>query len=96
MAPVLLETRREVAFKLDGRRVPYARSVALVGSFNGWNSSADRMKLDADSWWTISVALAPGSYPYLFLVDGVPWNDLENDGRASCEWGGQYSVRVVR
>jgi hypothetical protein len=34
-------------------------------------------------------------YSYLFLVDGVPWNDPEEDGRVSSEWGRECSVRLV-
>jgi len=54
------------------------------------------LTLQPDGWWTISLTLAPGKYPYLFIVDGVPWNDLEDDGRVPCEWGGEYSLRVIR
>lgn len=96
MALRMLPTLREVTFKLDGRRIPRARSLALVGSFNRWDSAVHRLLLGADGWWTVSVVLAPGDYPYLFLVDGVPWNDPEDDGRVPNEWGGQFSVRVVR
>jgi hypothetical protein len=87
---------RTVVFRFDGRRMPSARSVALVGSFNRWDTSVHRLTLQPDGWWTISLTLATGEYPYLFIVDGVPWNDLEDDGRVPCEWGGEYSLRVVR
>ena len=86
---------REVGFKFDGRRIAQARSVTLVGAFNRWDASGHRLTLQANQWWTISLTLAPGRYPYLFLVDGVPWNDPQDDGRAPCEWGGSYSLRVV-
>jgi 1,4-alpha-glucan branching enzyme len=87
---------RTITFRFDGRRKPTARSVSLVGSFNRWDTAVHPLALQPDGWWTISVTLAPGAYPYLFIVDGAPWNDLENDGRAPCEWGGEYSIRVVR
>ncbi len=87
---------RTLTFRFDGRRRPSARSVSLVGSFNRWDTSVHRLTRQPDGWWTISLTLAPGEYPYLFIVDGTPWNDLEDDGRAPCEWGGEYSVRVVR
>ncbi len=87
---------REVVFRFDGRRIPRARSVAIVGPFNRWDTAVHRLTLQPNQWWTISLTLAPGEYPYLFIVDGVPWNDPEDDGRVPCEWGGQYSVRVVR
>jgi 1,4-alpha-glucan branching enzyme len=87
---------REVEFRLDGHRVPYARSVVLVGSFNRWDTSVHRLTLQPDQWWTITLTLGVGEYPYLFIVDGVPWNDPEDDRRIPSEWGGEYSVRLVR
>lgn len=87
---------RTVTFKFDGRRKQAARSVSLVGSFNRWDTSVHPMTRQSDGWWTISLILAPGEYPYLLIVDGVPWNDLDDDGRAPCEWGGEYSIRIVR
>jgi 1,4-alpha-glucan branching enzyme len=87
---------RDVVFRFDGRRVPHARSVALVGPFNRWDTSVHRLTRQPDQWWTISLVLTPGEYPYLFVVDGVPWNDPAGDGRVPCEWGGEYSLRLVR
>jgi len=87
---------RKVVFRLNRRHVGPVSSVALIGSFNRWDSSVHRLLLGRDGWWEIAVTLAPGEYPYLFLVDGVPWNDPEDDGRVASEWGGQYSLRIVR
>jgi 1,4-alpha-glucan branching enzyme len=92
LRPVL----RDVVFRFDGRRAPNARSVVLVGSFNRWDTAVDRLTLQPDGWWTISLLLSPGQYPYLFIVDGVPWNDPEDDGRMQSEWGLDLSVRIVR
>lgn len=86
---------RRVVFGLEGRRVPSAESVGLVGSFNRWDSSVHNLVCGPNGDWAVSLTLAPGKYPYLFLVDSVPWNDPLDDGRVPCEWGGQYSVRVV-
>lgn len=96
VAPACTEALREVVFRLDGRLVPKARSVVLAGSFNRWDTSVHRLQRGPDDVWTIIVTLAPGEYPYLFIVDGVPWNDPLDDGRMPCEWGGRYSVRMVR
>ncbi len=86
---------RQGVFELDGRRKPNAKWVALVGSFNRWDTAAHRLELGPDDVWRIALTLAPGRYPYLLVVDGVPWNDPLDDGRVPCEWGGHYSVRVV-
>ena len=93
--PVLDRPLRHVEFRLDGRRVPEARSVVLVGSFNRWDSAAEPLRRDPDGWWTTEVLLSPGKYEYLFLVDGVPWNDPLADGRRANEWGTHYSLRAV-
>ena len=87
---------RIVRFQLSAERVRDARWVALVSSFNRWDTSVHRLALGPDGMWSVTVELAPGTYSYLFIVDGNPYNDLEDDGRAPCEWGGEYSVRVVR
>lgn len=91
-----LETLRRVRFQLSATRVPGARWVALVSSFNRWDSAVHHLTLDPDGMWSITVVLTPGTYPYLFIVDGYAYNDPADDGRAPCEWGGEYSVRVVR
>lgn len=90
------EMLRVVTFTLNNRRVAGAKWVALVGPFNRWDNAVHRMALESDGWWRITVTLAPGEYPYLFLVDGHPVNDPTDDGRLPCEWGGQYSLRRVR
>ncbi len=95
MLPVLDRPLRHVAFRFDGRRVPNARSVSLVASFNRWDSAAEPLRRQPDGWWTTEVLLSPGEYEYMFLVDGAPWNDPLDDGRAENAWGGHYSVRVV-
>jgi 1,4-alpha-glucan branching enzyme len=87
---------RDVAFRLDGRRVPGAEAVVLVASFNRWDPAAHHLTRQSDGWWTTSIPLGPGQYPYLFIVDGVPWNDPDDDGRMPSEWGLDLSVRVVR
>lgn len=96
MPSVIETTVREVVFTLDGRLIPGARSVALVGSFSRWDSSVHPLVRGCDGRWAVSIALSPGTHTYLFLVDGVPWNDPQDDGRVPNEWGGEYSIRVVR
>jgi len=89
-------TMRRVNFRFEGRRAPNAKSIVVVGSFNRWDTSVHRLELGPDRVWGIEVTLAAGEYPYLFIVDGVPWNDPLDDRRVPCEWGGDYSIRIVR
>jgi anti-sigma factor RsiW len=73
-APKEATTGREVQpvlvqFRLDA---PYATSVALAGSFSGWDPAID-LRERAPGVWTATVPLRPGVYDYLFLVDAAEW-----------------------
>jgi 1,4-alpha-glucan branching enzyme len=46
-----------------------AREVALIGDFNGWRPE-HRLHRVAAGVWSVDVALAPGVYNYVFIVDG--------------------------
>jgi hypothetical protein len=46
-----------------------AQEVALVGDFNGWRP-AHRLHQFAGGVWSVDVALEPGVYHYVFVVDG--------------------------
>ena len=52
-------------------RAPQARSVSLVGDFNGWNPLAHPMKQMPDRSWLLTVELKHGHHRYAFLADGV-------------------------
>ncbi|HUF35681.1 MAG TPA: glycogen-binding domain-containing protein [Gemmatimonadales bacterium] len=47
-----------------------AREVALVGDFNGWRPE-QRLHQVAAGVWSVDVALEPGVYNYVFVVDGT-------------------------
>jgi 1,4-alpha-glucan branching enzyme len=60
-----------VAFELHA---PDARSVELVGSFNGWAVGEFRLDgPDATGHWSITVPLPEGRHEYQFLIDGKRW-----------------------
>jgi hypothetical protein len=46
-----------------------ARNVALIGDFNGWRPE-HLLHQAADGIWSVDVALAPGVYHYVFVIDG--------------------------
>jgi len=96
LVAVLGQVLEEVTFRLDARRDPDAAVVAVVGPFNRWNTAVHRLVRDASGWGTITLLVPPGEYPYLFVIDGVVWNDPEDDRRVPREGGGFHSVRVVR
>lgn len=56
-----------VQFRVSERA---AHQVALIGDFNGWRP-AHQLQRTGDGVWTVDVALKPGVYHYVFLVDGT-------------------------
>ena len=74
-----------------------AKSVSIVGDFNGWDATKSPMKRFGDSGpWTVSVSVKPGRHVYAFLVDG---STLVADPRAprarDLDFGGDASVLMV-
>lgn len=57
-------------------KAPNASKVTLSGDFNKWATDtiplADR---DKDGVWSVKLSLRPGSYGYVFVVDGVAVTD---------------------
>lgn len=53
---------------------PGAQSVALVGDFNDWDTSATPLRpTGSPGAWVVTVPLAPGRYRYGFVIDGTRW-----------------------
>jgi hypothetical protein len=51
-----------------------ARSVEIVGDFNGWEKGATPLELSSSGgMWTASVPLPAGRHEYAFVVDGRRW-----------------------
>jgi len=64
----------EIVFKIT---YPNAVNVYLVGDFNGWNPTIDKMLKSGDSF-EIRLFLLPGRYSYRFIVDGKSITDPDN------------------
>jgi hypothetical protein len=64
----------EVVFLL---RSPGAERVYIVGDFNGWNPTIDRL-IDLEGRFEIRLYLVPGRYRYRFIVDGNSIPDPDN------------------
>jgi 1,4-alpha-glucan branching enzyme len=58
-------------------KAPLARSVCLVGDFNGWDPAAQPMERQSDGSWILHLSLSDGHHHYQFLVDGVAMLDPE-------------------
>ncbi len=73
-----------------------ARSVSVIGTFNGWSPRSTPMRHVGPGRWEATLSLEPGRYAYRFLVDDRrqvldPSSPLrEPDG-----FGGENSVLVV-
>jgi hypothetical protein len=76
---------------------PDAQSVALAGSFNGWDDSTTVFTRTSKAGvWTVTVALRPGEYQYLFVVDGQRWiPDPAAHAQVEDEFGQRNSLLVV-
>jgi len=61
--------RMIVQFRLGAAE---AQEVALVGDFNGWRPE-HRLHQTAVGVWSVDVALEPGVYNYVFVVNGNTW-----------------------
>lgn len=77
---------------------PEAKTVYVVGSFNGWVKGATPMKPMGDSGiWVAEVSLRSGEHTFLYLVDDKEWlvpplaEDFVTDG-----FGQINGVVVVR
>ena len=73
------------------------RSVFLSGCFNNWNPAGKKM-LDkkGDGVYSTSIRLAPGTYQYKFVIDGVWCADPENLDFVPNDHGTLNSVIVVK
>ncbi len=52
---------------------PEARSVSVVGDFNGWNPNQTTMEQSGGGVWAATIELKPGRYQYMFVIDGKRW-----------------------
>ncbi len=72
-----------------------AKTVSLIGDFNGWNPAANRMKQMPDRSWLITVELKHGHHRYAFVVDGVLTLDPQAQGIARNDKGERVSLVPV-
>lgn len=84
---------KTVEFELEA---PDAKSVYLVGSFNKWDINGTPMKKDESGLWKTNIKLAPGTYEYLFHVDGQWQNDPKGTELKENPFGTMNNVLVVK
>jgi 1,4-alpha-glucan branching enzyme len=80
-------------FELD---VAGARTVQVLGDFNGWSRESSRMQRSADGRWRLTTLLPPGRYVYAYLVDGARFvRDPARDAVEDRDFGVTGSELVV-
>jgi chromosome partitioning protein len=73
---------------------PAARSVELVGDFNGWARDGSEMR-SMGGVWTRVMPLNPGRYRYRYVIDGQWQHDPLNAELEPTPFGGHNSILVV-
>ena len=75
---------------------PDARSVSVAGDFNDWNPGQTKLERSEGGMWTATIALKPGRYQYMFVIDGKQWvaDPLAEEG-AGDGFGSQNAVLDV-
>jgi len=73
-----------------------ARTVSLVGDFNGWSRSVTPLHATARAGvWAVSIPLTPGRHEYAFIVNGERWvADPLSPGNRD-EFGTESSVLML-
>jgi 1,4-alpha-glucan branching enzyme len=84
--------KKRVALKYHA---PNAGRVFLAGSFNGWNGSVNPLKKNSKGEWSITLHLYPGTYEYLFVVDGEWKRDPACKNYHLNRYGGHNCVLIV-
>ena len=73
-----------------------ARSVSLVGDFNGWSRRETPLHATAKAGvWAVSVPLAAGRHEYAFIVNGKRWVADPLSPRNHDEFGTESSVLML-
>ena len=76
---------------------PAARSVRVVGDFNGWNERLSPMvRDDASGLWSARLMLRPGRHVYAFVVNDTQWmRDPRAPAAPDADFGRAGSVLLV-
>jgi 1,4-alpha-glucan branching enzyme len=70
-------------------------SVALAGTFNGWEPDKGKMTRQKDGSYRKRLTLGPGEYRYKFFVDNQWIEDPQAERQQPNEFGTRDSVVVV-
>jgi hypothetical protein len=84
----------------DGRvvfriRAPEAKSVSVAGSFNEWDSKGTALSSVGDGWWEARLVIGPGTYEYIYRVDGKWTTPPEAKVTVDDGFGGRNGILEV-
>ena len=87
----------KVTFELPAEAVNGAKTVALAGEFNNWDTSSHALKKQKDGSYKATVELPIGNeYQYRYVLDGATWiNDWAADKYVPGDSGEENSVVVL-
>lgn len=74
---------------------PTARAVFVAGTFNDWQADAKPLHPVGDGRWLKETVLAPGTYEYRLVVDGVWMADPRARDSVANPFGGRNSLLQV-
>ena len=78
-------------------RAEPGKTVYLAGCFNKWNPTGKKMTdKKKDGVYSTTIKLAPGTYEYKFVIDGVWCADPENQDFVKNDCGTLNSVITVK
>ncbi|MFN3597089.1 MAG: alpha-amylase family glycosyl hydrolase [Rubricoccaceae bacterium] len=77
-------------------RVPPPTDVYVIGAFNDWSRSADRLERRPDGRFALTRAVPPGRYEYKFTVDGTEAMDPARPDSVANPFGAYNNVLSVR
>lgn len=93
--PVQEKLDTSVKFRNFFLTAPGAKKVELQADFNAWGKVPLVLQESSRNYFEISVALAPGDYKYVFVVDGQEMLDPTNLDRTHYE-GRTVCIKTVR
>lgn len=74
---------------------PGAHQVCVAGSFNGWKPETTPLVPLGNGRWVGDLAVKPGRYEYLFVVDGQWVPDPKAKESVQNPFGGKNSVLIA-
>ena len=92
--PAAKPVEKSVTFTV---RAEPGKAVYLAGTFNNWDPTGKKMTdKKKDGVYSTTIKLAPGTYEYKFVIDGVWCADPENTDVVKNDCGTLNSVITVK